>query len=481
MRLGDILNGLDHTWVRGDDIDVTAIEIDSQQVRPGTVFWCLKGLSTNGHSYIPQAVAAGAAAVVLSEPTPVPPGPAVIQVPDTRYALAPAAENLYGHPATDLTLTGITGTKGKTTSTYMLASVLAHAGRSVGVIGTLGAKLNSRPLDIGYGHMTTPDPVELQRIFAALRDGHASDVAMEVSSHALALGKMEGLRFRVAVFTNLSQDHLDFHKTMAEYLHAKSLLFQQCDRGVVNADSDASSYICAHATAPVTTFGLDNEADVRGTDIAYRDDGTTFTLTTPTESIPLFIPVKGRFSVYNALGVATAALELGLDVGVIRDGLAAMPPVPGRLQDVPNDRGAHILVDYAHSPDSLLNVLTTARDFTRGRLIVVFGCGGDRDAGKRPIMGRIAGELADYTLLTSDNPRTEDPLAILAAIEAGIRDTTGPYETEPDRRAAITRAVALLEPGDTLVVAGKGHEDYQIIGETTLHFDDTEVIRDALG
>ena len=481
MLLKEILKGLNSRWIQGKNTEVEDIVIDSRKVQYGSLFICLKGLHIDGHLFMKDAAAAGASAIVISDPqADYPENITIVQVDDTRRALAIAAKNFYYHPSEDFNLIGVTGTKGKTTTTYMLEAVLQQYKHKTGVIGTLGAKIGGQKLDIHYDTSTTPDPVELQQIFSAMKVEKVNDVVMEVSSQALALQKLEGVEFNTAIFTNLTQDHLDFHKTMENYMLAKARLFLQCRHGVVNVDSEAGKYILEHSPCDFVTFSIDKSSDLKAENINYLDNGVEFTVVIEGDPTDFFLPIKGRFSVYNALGVIGAALIMKVPVVSIKKGLSAMKGVPGRIQDVPNDRGAHVIVDYAHSPDSIVNIINAVREFTKGRVIIMFGCGGDRDTGKRPIMGKIAGELADYCIITSDNPRSEDPLKIMDAIEAGLKETSCGYEMEADRRAAIFKGVSMLKPDDTLILAGKGHENYQQTGDATIHFDDMEVAREAL-
>jgi len=481
MLLKEILRGINSEWIQGKNVEAEDIVIDSHKVQYGSLFICLKGLHVDGHLFIKDAASAGASAILISDPQAgYPENVTIVRTDDTRRALAIAAANFYYNPSEDFNLIGVTGTKGKTTTTYMLEAVLQQYKHKTGVIGTLGAKIGGQKLDIHYDTSTTPDPVELQQIFSAMKDEKVNDVVMEVSSQALALEKLEGVEFNTAIFTNLTQDHLDFHKTMRNYMLAKAKLFQQCRHGVVNVDSDAGRYILEHSPCDFTTFSIDRDSGLKARNIKYLENGVEFTVDIYSESTDFFVPIKGRFNVYNALGVIGAALMMKIPVSPIVKGLSAVKGVPGRIQDIPNDKGAHVIVDYAHSPDAMVNIINTVREFTKGRVIVIFGCGGDRDTAKRPIMGKIAGELADYCIITSDNPRSEDPLAIIGEVEAGIKETSCEYVVEPDRRAAIFKGVSILEPEDTLIVAGKGHENYQQIGSAFIHFDDAEVAREAL-
>jgi len=481
MMLKEILKSMNIEWIQGKNVEVENIVIDSRKVQYGSLFICLKGLRADGHKFIKAAASAGASAIVISDPqAKYPENVTVVKAEDTRKALAITAANFYNHPSEEFNLIGVTGTKGKTTTTYMMDTVLQQFKHKTGVIGTLGAKIGGQKLDIHYDTSTTPDPVELQQIFSEMKDSKVNDVIMEASSHALALDKLEGVQFNIGIFTNLSQDHLDFHKTMDNYIKAKAKLFRQCRYGVVNKDSEAGRFILDYGTCEFFTFSIDSESDLKAEDIKYLENGVEFRVNIENEPVDFFVPIKGRFTVYNVLGVIGAALMMKIPVKSIQKALSAIRGVPGRIQDVPNDKGVHVIVDYAHSPDSIVNIINAVREFTKGRLIILFGCGGDRDVGKRPIMGKIAGELADYCIITSDNPRSEAPMEIINAVVSGVKETSCEYEVYEDRRVAIFNGVRMLQPDDALIIAGKGHEDYQIIGENKIHFDDVEVAEEAL-
>ncbi|MDR3240313.1 MAG: UDP-N-acetylmuramoyl-L-alanyl-D-glutamate--2,6-diaminopimelate ligase [Clostridiales bacterium] len=481
MTLKEILKGLEYEWVQGRNAEVSGIAIDSRKVQYDSLFVCLKGLRSDGHHFIAKAAQAGASAVLVQDSQEdYPENVTAVKTDDTRKALSYAAANFFGNPSQSFNLVGVTGTKGKTTTTYLLENILRECGRKVGVIGTLGAKIGPRRLDIHYDTSTTPDPVELQQILSVMKEEKISDAVMEVSSQALAFHKVDGVKFNIGIFTNLSQDHLDFHKTMENYQQAKAKLFTQCRYGVVNADSEAGLYMTRQPGCEYMTFSIDAESDLRAENIQYLENGLEFTARIHETDVHFFVPIKGRFTVYNTLGAIGAALLMNIPVESIQNALAVMKGVPGRLQSVPNSRGLHVIVDYAHSPDSLVNIINAVREFTQGKLVTLFGCGGDRDALKRPIMGKIAGELSDYCIITSDNPRGEPPGKIMEQIESGLADTHCPYESVLDRKDAIFRAVSLLEEGDSLIVAGKGHEDYQIIGDQILPFDDMKITREAL-
>ena len=491
MTLDKLMEGIDYEIICSDNpstlstsstLAISSITIDSRKVEEKGLFICLRGLDVDGHQYINDAYKKGAAAVIIDrDQQSYPEGLVVWKVQNTRRSLSAIAANFYGQPAKNLRLFGVTGTNGKTSVTYIMESILRQVGKAA-LIGTVGLRLDDKIVDIPFSTSTTPDPQELHQIFGYIVKNQGRDVIMEVSSHALALHKMEGLFFEVAMFTNLTQDHLDFHGTMENYLAAKAMLFGQCRYGVVNIDDKYSPKIMTIGNPEKwITYGIDNECDIRALHIKDKAEGAVFDIKiTGTVIKNFYLPAKGRFNIYNALAAIGAALAVGISMEEIQKGITSFTGVPGRIQSVSNDRGFHVLVDYAHSPDGLVNIINAVRDFTDGRVITIFGCGGDRDVKKRPIMGRIGGELSDHCILTSDNPRSEAPEEIIRHIEEGIKETNCPYDSFVDRREAIFHGITMLQPGDALIIAGKGHEDYQIIGNQTLHFDDVEVAKEAL-
>jgi UDP-N-acetylmuramoyl-L-alanyl-D-glutamate--2,6-diaminopimelate ligase len=451
------------------------IAFDSRDVRENWLFVALVGTVVDGHDFIPAAIQAGASAIIAQheiENSPVP----VLVVPDTRAALAQASAAFYNHPAGKMKLIGVTGTNGKTSVTYFIDEILRACGVTTGLIGTVGARVGDaagvQDIHIPIATSTTPDPPQLHAIFAEMLARGVTHVVMEVSSHALALLKMETLTFDVGVFTNLTQDHLDFHGTMDNYRHAKAKLFSQSRFAVVNADSDSTPVMLQyHGDDPFSTFGIDNKSDLQATSIKYNTEFTTFSAGGQHYNLP----VKGRFSVYNALAAIGVAQRLGLPHADIARAVSNLAGVPGRIQSVPNMRGVHVLVDYAHSPDGLANIIPAVREFCAGKLVTLFGCSGDRDREKRPIMGRIAARGSDHVIITSDNPRTENPTYIIEEIATGVRRHTTPYDIYEDRAQAIRAGIAMLSPGDALIIAGKGHEDYQIIGDEKKYFSDYQL------
>lgn len=480
MKLKQLLTGISYEVQQGsDEIELSDFQYDSRKIEKDSLFVAITGFQTDGHKYIPMAVEKGAAAVLCEHPVEgVPNGVTVVLTPNNRQALAVLSANFYGHPSDEMRTVGVTGTNGKTSTTYLMKSILDRQGSKVGIIGTIENRIGDKVL---HAERTTPESKELQALLRQMQQEQVTDVVMEVSSHSLDLHRVDGISFDVAIFTNLTQDHLDYHKTMENYRAAKGLLFRRAKKSVINLDDAASAYMQAQSQGEVLTFGVDTPADLMASRIDITAEGTAFRLQWQGKEYPVRLHTPGRFSVYNALGAAGACLLLGIPVEEIIAGLEENPGVSGRFQTVRSRKGYQAVVDYAHTPDGLENVLRTANEFVKGKLIAVFGCGGDRDRTKRPIMGEIGGRLAGYCILTSDNPRTEDPMAILRDVEAGICKTDCPYELIADRREAIRRAVALAEAGDVILIAGKGHETYQIFPEGTIHFDDMEEVRKAFG
>ena len=460
MRLDELLAGVDVRERRGGNPEIAAVTHDSRHVRPGTLFCCLPGSRADGHDFAPAAVAAGAAALLCERALDVPGGVAQAVVASARTAMAPVSAAFFGHPSSSLAVVGVTGTNGKTTTTHMVRAVLEADGRPTSVLGTLS------------GARTTPEAPELQAALAEARDAGQQAVAMEVSSHGLASHRVDAVDFAVAAFTNLSQDHLDFHGDMASYFEAKALLFERgrARVGVVNADDEWGRRLLERAAIPMVPFSMD---DAEG--LSVGPAGSRFAW----RGSPVALALGGRFNVSNALCAAAICAELGVAPDVVAAGLSSLASVPGRFERVDAGQDFAVVVDYAHTPDGLAALLAAAREMSEGRVIVVFGCGGDRDRGKRPLMGAVAASSADVAVLTSDNPRSEDPAAIIDEVRSGASAAAN-LVVEPDRAAAIKLAVAQARRGDVVVIAGKGHETGQVVGDVTLPFDDRVVAREAL-
>ena len=453
------------------EIEVSGLAYSSASVKPGDLFFCVRGFSADGHDFAADAVARGAAALVCERPLCS--GVPEVVVDDVRAAMGPAAARFYGDPTAELEVVGITGTNGKTTTAFLVRHLLEAGGVQCGLLGTVKRVVGGVEEQV---ERTTPEAIDLQATFRRMVDGGDRACAMEVSSHALELGRVAGVRFASRVFTNLTQDHLDFHQTMDAYFRAKRRLFEQPGASVVNVDDEYGRRIAAEV--PATTFAVHRDADYRARDVRFDLTGSSFACESPDGRLELRCPLPGLFNVQNALGAVAVARGMGVPGRVIEQALAGFGRVPGRFEPVDEGQDFGVLVDYAHTPDSLENVLRAAREVARGRVHVVFGAGGDRDRGKRPLMGRAARALADRVIVTSDNPRNEDPEAIAGQVMEG----TGPdVERELDRRRAIALALQTAEPGDVVVIAGKGHEQGQEFeGGRKEPFDDVSVAREAL-
>ena len=473
MKLQAILQGLEPLEVHADlSREITGIAYDSRAVKPGNLFVAICGYDTDGHKYIPMALEKGAACVLCEK---APAEGEYVLLSDTRRGLALAGANWYGNPAGEMTMIGITGTNGKTTTTYLVKHILEDClGAKVGLVGTIQNMIGDEVL---HTERTTPESLELQALFRHMADAGCTHVVMEVSSHALCLHRVDGVTFDVGVFTNLTQDHLDFHKTMEEYCRAKAMLFTKSKVGAVNVDDPWAKEILAHATCPVITYSAKGQAALEATDIRLEPHHVAFTAHYQGTETACTLGIPGAFSVYNALSALSAALALGIAPEKAAASLATARGVKGRAEVVPTPgKDYTVLIDYSHTPDSLENILKTVREFARGRVIAVFGCGGDRDPIKRPIMGKIAADLADLVVVTSDNPRTEDPMAIIDQILMGIPKDQTPTTVIENRRQAIRWAMDNAQAGDVIVLAGKGHETYQEIGHEKFHLDEREEV-----
>ena len=473
MKLQKILQGLEPLEVHADlSREITGICYDSRAVKPGNLFVAICGYDTDGHKYIPMALEKGAACVLCEK---APAEGEYVLLSDTRRGLALAGANWYGNPAGEMTMIGITGTNGKTTTTYLVKHILEDClGAKVGLVGTIQNMIGDEVL---HTERTTPESLELQALFRHMADAGCTHVVMEVSSHALCLHRVDGVTFDVGVFTNLTQDHLDFHKTMEEYCRAKAMLFARSKVGAVNVDDPWAKEILAHATCPVITYSAKGQAALEATDIRLEPHHVAFTAHYQGTETACTLGIPGAFSVYNALSALSAALALGIAPEKAAASLATARGVKGRAEVVPTPgKDYTVLIDYSHTPDSLENILKTVREFARGRVIAVFGCGGDRDPIKRPIMGKIAADLADLVVVTSDNPRTEDPMAIIDQILVGIPKDQTPTTVIENRRQAIRWAMDNAQAGDVIVLAGKGHETYQEIGHEKFHLDEREEV-----
>ena len=478
MTLEAILEGVPLAGgLPAQEVEISGICYDTRTLTPGCLFVALPGYKTDGHGYIQEALELGAAAV-LCQRAPGGEGPWLVTA-DARAALARVSANWFGHPARALTVIGVTGTNGKTTTTYLMKGVLEEVlGARVGLIGTNQNMIGARALP---AHRTTPESWEVQKLLREMADAGCTHVVMEVSSHALALHRVDGIPFAAGIFTNLTRDHLDFHKTMEAYRDAKGLLFRQCGLAVLNLDDEAGRWYAQRVECPKFTYSENkDEADLTAKNIRLFPGHVEFEAVARGAIQRVRLPIPGGFTIYNALGVIACALALGLEPAPVAAALAGAQGGKGRVEVVPTPHSAYtVIIDYAHSPDALENILTTVRDFTAGRVVCLFGCGGDRDRTKRPLMGAVAGTLADFVILTSDNPRTEEPEAIIDDILEGMERMEGgcaPYVVEPDRRRAIHYALSHAQAGDVILLAGKGHETYQEIDGVQRHLDEREEV-----
>lgn len=475
MKLTELARSIPAGASVSAEAEVTGLVCDSRKVKKGDLYFCLPGLRVDGHNFAKAAADAGAAALVVERKLPVD-LPQVL-VEDARAAMSYMAQCFYGYPAREMHGVGITGTKGKTTTSFLVRAIARHAGHKVGLMGTVCTYIGEEEEPAS---LTTPDPIDVQSLLRRMKDAGCDFYVMEVSAHALDLRKLVGMKFDQGIFTNFSQDHLDYFGTMETYRRAKEKFFDPFYIGhaVINADDEAGKYMLGRV--PATTYGVSAPADAYANEIEILESGVSYRLHWKDVVLPLHLHISGIFNVYNSMAAAVACLEMGVSPEDVKAGLESVTVVPGRIEPLPTHTPYRVILDYAHSPASLESILKTIRQFTRGRLICVFGCGGGRDKEKRPIMGEISGRLADFSVLTSDNPRLEDPMDILRAIEEGIKRTTGPYVVIENRREAIRYAMQMGQPGDVIVLAGKGHETYQDIGGQKHPFDEKVVVREIL-
>lgn len=474
MKLSEILRGIEvlNSYADKEVLDVTQ---DSRLVKEGSLFVCIKGASFDGHNAAREMLEKGAAAVVVERDLGL---ENQIVVSDTRSVYSPICANFFGNPADKLKLIGLTGTNGKTTTTFLIKQILENTGKKVGLIGTVQNMVGDEIYPAKY---TTPDPYELQKLFRLMADAGCEYCVMEVSSQALAQGRVNGLRFLIGAFTNLTQDHLDYHKTWENYFNAKRMLFENCDIAVTNADDENGLKIVEGLPCKVVTYAVNtNSADYCAKNVKFKSDGVEY------ELVADFIgrascPIPGRFSVYNSLCASTIALALGIDYKSVLSAISKSNGVKGRIEVVPTNTDYTVIIDYAHSPDGLENIISSLREIAKNRVVTLFGCGGDRDRTKRPKMGRIAAELSDFCVVTSDNPRSEDPSAIIEDILEGMKGVSTPYTVVENRKEAIRWALEHAEKDDIILLAGKGHETYQILPTGTIHFDEREAVAEILG
>ena len=486
MELKKILVGIDGLKAKGSlDIDIKGLESNSKNIKEGYMFIAIKGFATDGHSYINDAIKAGAKVVMVQEgcdlkTIKLPSDVTLIMAKDTREALAKCSCNYYGDPSRKFKLIGVTGTKGKTTTTFMIKNILEKAGQKVGLIGSIATYIGAEKIQ--DNDRTTPESIDLQKLFAKMAKENVDTVVMEVSSQSLKLDRVTGSDFDLVVLTNFSKDHISEkeHTDMEDYYNSKLKLFSMCKNVILNADDyNVIKVKKLIKDLDIKTYGIDNAADFLAKDVTVQNSGVDFKIRLNNKNEIIKVAISGRFSVYNALAAIAVTQKLGANVDNIKEGLLEIV-VPGRSELVPNDRGLTIMIDYAHSPESLENILKATKSYAKGKVISVFGCGGNRDNTKRPIMGEISGKLADYTIITSDNPRFEDPESIVKEIEVGIKKTNGKYECIIDRIEAIKRAIKIATKRDVIILAGKGHEPYQEIKGEKHPFDEREIVRSII-
>lgn len=481
MKLKDLFEGIEIISVEGSlDTEISGIAYDSRKAAGDSLFICISGFVQDGHKYASDALAKGAAALLVEKDVEAK-GATVIKVKNTREMMPLLAARFYGRPTEHLRLVGLTGTNGKTTITYFIKSVLDEAQKKTGLLGTISTKIGDKEF---MSSRTTPESLDLQKLFCEMVRMEIDYAVMEVSSHSLELGRVDGCKFHIGVFTNLTQDHMDFHKTIENYRNAKKKLFYKTTgANIINIDDEHGRIIAKEISSLETrllTYGIDNKADIMAKDIHIDAKGVRFTMVTPDYEIQLENRIPGKFSVYNSLAAAAVAYVEGIDGEIIRRGLANAAVVPGRSEVVNIDKPYTVIVDYAHSPDGLENILNAVREYAKGRIITLFGCGGDRDKEKRPMMGEIAGRLSDYCIVTSDNPRTEDPGEIIRQAEYGVKTTGCRYVCIENRKEAIRHALEIARENDIILLAGKGHETYQVLKDRTIPFDEKEIVQELI-
>ena len=487
MKLNKLLLGLDNLKAKGSlEVEIKGIESNSKNVKDGYMFIAIKGFSVDGHDYINNAIEAGAKVVMVQEgcdlkKIKLPADVTLIMAKDTRQALAICSCNFYDNPSRKFKLIGVTGTKGKTTTTFMIKEILEKAGHKVGLIGTIATYINGKM--ISESSRTTPESIELQKIFAQMVDSGVEYVVMEVSSQSLKLHRVDGCDFNIVVFTNFSEDHISEkeHPDMKDYFESKLKLFKMCDNGIINVDDlQVSKIPKLFPESNIMTYGIDNYCQVLAKDITITNSYVDFRVKVSDRNERVKVDIPGRFSVYNALAAICVAKKIGVPSDKVIEALAEIK-VPGRSEMIPNKKEIPIMIDYAHSPESLQNILSAVKSYTKGKVISVFGCGGDRDKGKRPIMGEVSGKIADFTFITTDNPRTEEPEEIVKEIEEGIKKTKGKYKVVVDRKEAIKEAINMANKQDIIVLAGKGHEPYQEINGKKYPFDERIIVKEIIG
>lgn len=477
MRLNELINGIELIQIIGNtDIEITNVQYDSRKVTPGTLFICIKGFIVDGHNFIDKAIEKGATAFLVQDDIEID-GFTFVKVKDTRASMAKIASNFNNNPSQKMDVIGVTGTNGKTSITTFISEILTLNNSKVGLVGTI--KIFDGDNEV-QSNSTTPESIELQSYFKKMLNNGCDYCSMEVSSHSLVLNRVDDTDFKIGIFTNLTPEHLDFHKDLDDYRDAKEKLFHKTSlANIINIDDNGGAKIyenIKNLNTPAYTYGIEKDADFRASNIVMNSNGVHYKVKTPTYEEDIFVPVPGKFTVYNTLAVIAGCYMLNIPKEIIIEGLRSTGGVDGRFETIPNDKGINIIVDYAHTPDALENILNTAREFAPKDIITVFGCGGDRDKTKRPLMGAIAQKLSDKCVITSDNPRTEDNNVIIEDILKGLEQGEN-YEVVIDRKQAIEQAIKIANKDDVVIIAGKGHEKYQLIGKEKHYFDDKEICR----
>lgn len=477
MNIGELLKGLEVVEVIGNERDIKKLCFSTKDVEKDSLFFAIIGLNVDGHTFVNKAIENGATAIVVSKDIEINGDVTIIKVKDTREAMSIISSNFYGRPSSKMEIVGFTGTNGKTTSTFMMKSILEKAGKKPSLVGTIYNIIGG---ELFEAKRTTPESKDLQEMFSQMVEKESDSCIMEVSSHSLDLKRVHGVDFNVGVFTNLTQDHLDYHKDMESYFEAKMQLFENSEKVVINIDDEYGKKAAARYENNVLTYGLTSEAMLYASDISISSTGTEFNVHYNGETVHISLHLPGKFNVYNSLGCIGAAIILGLSLETIKAGLESLLSVPGRSEKIASNKGFTIIIDYAHTPDGLTNILSSTREYTKGRLIALFGCGGDRDRTKRPLMGKAAGDIADFCIVTSDNPRSEEPSLIVEDIIPGVKESGCEYVIIVDRKEALKYAIDNAKKDDVIVVAGKGHETYQILKDKTIDFNEKEIVQKFL-
>ncbi|MEF9933731.1 MAG: UDP-N-acetylmuramoyl-L-alanyl-D-glutamate--2,6-diaminopimelate ligase [Clostridium sp.] len=473
MNITKLLKGLEGAEVIGKDREVNKLCYSTKDIEKDSLFFAIIGLNVDGHTFVNNAVESGASVVVVSKDVEVTGDVTIVKVKDTRGAMSIISSNFYGNSSDKMDVVGFTGTNGKTTSTFMMKSILEKAGKLPSLVGTIYNVIGNESVE---AKRTTPESRDLQEMFSQMVNRGSDSCIMEVSSHSLDLKRVYGVKFKVGVFTNLTQDHLDYHNDMESYFEAKMALFEECEKAVINIDDEYGKKAAQRYNDKVLTYGLTSDAMLCASDISISSTGTEFNVHYNGEVVHISLHLPGKFNVYNSLGCIGAALIMGLSLETIKVGLESLLSVPGRSEKIASDKGFTIIIDYAHTPDGLINILSSTREYTKGRLIALFGCGGDRDRTKRPLMGKAAGDVADFCIVTSDNPRSEEPALIIEDILPGVKESNCEYVIIVDRKEALKYAINNAKKDDVIVVAGKGHETYQILKDKTIDFNEKEIV-----